>query len=376
MSNQMSEAELDAMLIDWGNAARTAAEHHPPATLAAAPRRPRRMGWQLTAGAVAVALAAVTAVGLPKLVDKGDHRPAVSTPATTRTASAPPGFQVVTFHGLSITVPQSWQVMVGGSCTLNNNIVQLPGGAPLCGMPPYLDLTIVEFFDNLPLSVISAARTTETTISGLPATRTEGIEGRRPALAYTVPALHASVLIKPARGKSGEDLAASLQVNEVDVHGCRAKVSPIATLPLPTGTAHHGPAGMLVPSAPVSAIVCRYNAGWLESGNLLTGSALHSFVDTLNSLPPGLSRANNPSLMHCGTQDLNDRLAADLEAYRIEMRYPQGPPMVLFARFGQCGELGISNGIRTAQRTDALVNLLLHTVSAAHGFPSRVVPVK
>lgn len=375
--NKVTDAELDAMLTEWGSAARSAVGHQAMPELAAAPRRRRHPGWQLAAGGLAVALAVATVVGLPKLLAGDDHRPAGPAAARkTSTATAPPGFQVVTYHGLSITVPQSWQVLLGGYCTLTTSIVQIPGGSPLCGTPAYLDLTLVEFSDNFPVSTISVTRTSQTTISGHPATRTEGSTGRRPVIAYTVPELHASVLIEPARGQTGEDLAASLQVNDVDVHGCRARVSPMPTLPIPAGSANPGPDGNLVPSSPASVIVCRYEAGWLESGKLLTGSTMDSFVKTLNSLPPGLSRATNPSLMHCGTQDLSDPLAVDIEAYRIEVRYPQGSPMVLFARLGQCGELGISNGVRTAQRTDALTYLLIRTVSASRGLPTRVVPVR
>jgi hypothetical protein len=64
----------------------------------------------------------------------------------------------------------------------------------------------------------------------------------------------------------------------------------------------------------------------------------------------------------------------DIDAYRIEVRYPDGPPVVLIARLAECGDLGISNGARTGQRTRELMLSLLRLAGAGAAVPDRVKP--
>jgi hypothetical protein len=291
--------------------------------------------------------------------------------------------QVVTFHGLSITVPASWPVD-HYSCGLTSSVVELPSFVTLaCLRGPSPQFTIVQFFEGTqPLPKDRVTRTTRTTISGLAATRVEADRAVGPsvtdraAFGYVVPELHASVLIRPARGETGEDLAASLRVDAVDVHGCSSMVRDVNELPRSATSDRTGMTQALIPGQPVSASVCRYQAGWLEMGNRLSGAALRAFTATLNGLPVGLSRARDLGLTKCRSQGSVGSLDDydDSQAYRIEVRYPDGPPVVLIARLGYCGDLGISNGARTGQRTDDMMMLLLRTVGTSNGLPAPVVP--
>ena len=99
----------------------------------------------------------------------------------------------------------------------------------------------------------------------------------------------------------------------------------------------------------------------------------------MNDLPRGLSRAVQRGTGTCrepgtlGSLD-DDEMHADIDAYRIEVRYPDGPPVVLVARLGECRDLGISNGARTGQRTNDLLMLLIHTAGAGTALPGAVRP--
>jgi hypothetical protein len=371
MNQGVSDAELDAMLTDWGKAACSVAEHQPVPNLTFDTRRlrrPRRLrpswpfGWQVAAGALAVALAAAIAVGLPRWVGE-DRGPAGSLGGVTSTASAGPGFQAVTFHGLSITVPASWSVN-GFSCTLTSSVVELPGSSPACGRRPYPEFTIVQFVEGTDLlPKDSVSRTIRTNISGLPATRVEADRAApditdRPAFGYVVAKLHVSVLIQPAQGETGQELAGSLRVDAVDMHGCRSRRSDMNQPPRSATSDRAGMAQALIPDQPVSAILCRYSHGWLEEGSVLSGAALRAFAAGLNRLPVGLSAEPDPA--DCGGAGgfgpVDD--PANSSAYRIEARYPDGSPVILIARFGSCGDLEIFNGARSGQLTDDLRILL------------------
>jgi hypothetical protein len=373
MNQGVSDAELDAMLTDWGKAARSVAEHQPAPDLTFDTRRlrrPRRLrpswpfGWQVAAGALAVALAATIVVGLPKLLGRLASDPLSG---VTSTASAEPGSKVVTFHGLSITVPASWSVN-GFSCTLTSSVVELPGSSPACGRRPYPEFTIVQFVDGTDLlPKDSVSRTIRTDISGLPATRVEADRAiptvtDRPAFGYVVAKLHVSVLIQPAQGETGQELAASLRVDAVDMHGCRSRRSDVNQPPRSATSDRAGMAQALIPDQPVSAILCRYSHGWLEEGSVLSGAALRAFAAGLNRLSVGLSAKPNPAdCSGAGGFGPVDE-PEDSPAYRIEARYPDGSPVILIARFGSCGDLEIFNGARSGQLTDDLLILLVRLV--------------
>jgi hypothetical protein len=369
MRTHMSDADLEAALTEWGRAARSAAGRQPMPDLTPRARSPRHFGWQLAAGVTAVAVAAALAVGLPKLLAKNNTDPLHG---ITSTASAPPGFQVITYHGLSITVPTSWLVSIGMACPApSRNLIVLPGTGPAC-LPT--EIAIVEFGGLQPMTNITSSR--QVSIDGVPAVRLEGDLGR-PAVAYVVASLKASVLIYPTASQPADDLAAGLRVNAVDVHGCRSRISnAIEFPPAPTKS---GAVDTLIPGQPESMRSCRYEDGWLEQGGTLSGAVLRSFVTTVNGLPPGLSRAGQFGLIQCpgGPSVANgEPPPGPGDLYRFEFHYPDGPSVLVTARVGWCGVLGISNGSRSGQLTDALLRLLSDTVGVADWPPVPITPAR
>lgn len=368
-NDDQSDAGIDARLSEWGRASRAAARPvGVPAELLAAPARTAGGKTLLRIGG-AIAMAAVvaaTVIGLPRYLHRGQTG-ATSIGGVTSTATARPGFKTVTFHGLSITVPSSWLINGGEPCKLNREIVRLPGARLACGYADTPSIAFVEFKEGSePLGLTGPIKVTKTKISGIAATRSDGRWAARAAFEYAVPKLWASVLIVPAQGQTGADLAGSLQVNAVDSHGCPSVASDVAELPRNKPPARDGAADTLVPGRPDVLRVCRYFAGRLEQGDTLTGPQAAGLTTVLAQLPAGLSRAvagtfwapmcNTPAE---GPNTVDGKDFSDAEAYRIEADYPTGKPVIVIARLELCGDLGASNGSRTGQRTDALARALM-----------------
>jgi hypothetical protein len=387
-----ADAEIDARLSEWGRASRAAAQPVAvPASLmaAAAPARRSTVVLRIGAGVAMAAIVVATVIGLPRYLHL-DRTAAPSIGGVTSTATARPGFQTVTFHGLSITVPSSWTVPNswlthgGEDCSLSREYVGLPGARLQCGSTDTPSIAFVEFIEgDDPLGLTGPIKITKTRISGIAATRTDGLWAARAAFGYTVPTLRASVLIVPAQGQTGADLAGSLQVNAFDSHGCPAAVADVAELPRNKPPAREGAADTLIPGRPTVLRVCRYVLGRIEQGTALTGPQATGLVTVLAHLPPGLNRADpdtfSPELCHTSAGDVNtiagNDVASDGEAYRIQADYPVGKPVVVVVRLGLCGDLGASNGSRTGQRTDALVKAVTDLVRNTGGI-SPLLPVR
>lgn len=338
------------------------------------------IGRRVLTGGVAATLLLATLVGVLHLRKHGADGGTPSLGGATATGSPVAGHRVITFHGLSITVPASWALTVGEYCKNTTNTVVLPGISAACGHIDQPTLSTIEFYEGtsgLPLTNTTA--TVHATISGVPATRVEGSYEPRAAFGYLLPSLQASVLIRPARGLSGDDLAATLRVVAVDGNGCRSAVADAATLPAVTPSAGELPA--LVPDGADSLVVCRYVAGRLEQGTLITGARVPTISSTLDAQPAGTSRAD-PATYSAGMCRASSSLgtvdgetAADSESYRVEARYPSGNPVVVIARLGVCGLLGASNGRHSVQCTQALYALLAATVGNSVGGSGNLIAV-
>lgn len=339
-----------------------------------------RLVLRVLAGLAAAALVLATLTAVSHFGRPAAPRSAPSLGGATATADPVPGHRVITFHGLSITVPATWVLTVGEYCKNTTNTVVLPGVSAACGHVDQPTLSTVEFYDGthgLALSDTTATR--PTTISGVPATRVEGRYEPRAAFGYLLPSLQASVLIRPARGASGEELAATLRVVAIDTNGCLSSVADTAALPEVRSSSPEP--RTLIPDGAESLVVCRYLAGRLEQGALLAGARARTMSDTLNAQPAGTSRADPASYStnlckatsSLGTVD--GEAAMDSESYRIEARYQAGKPVVVIARLGVCGRLGASNGRHSVQCTQSLYDLLAAIVGNGKGGQTNLIAV-
>src|SRR6185437_7732231 len=191
MKHLVEDSSFEQQLRSWGTQARADA---PPATMPVLPirSRSRRLG-PIGAGALLVAAAALVGTTLTALPGylRHDHR--VAAPPANSTASKSAGNQVLTFHGLSVTVPASWPVVVGSPCRMDTDLVILPGPTGDCsyqGLGP--PVTVAAFSDGLPLGLPATATTVPIMISGVPATRQDADYHGRPATGITVSSVQAA----------------------------------------------------------------------------------------------------------------------------------------------------------------------------------------
>lgn len=337
------------------------------------------LGALTIAGVVTVGLAACTGTATGTLPSPlGSSSPV--TPAA--------GITTVTFHGLSIAVPDSWRVEQGGICpgSLTSDYVFLPGAIAdvgcAAGTPEgtFAVVTFGDFSGNTLPSTFTDQSTTR--FDGMRALQADFDDQGGPSHVIDVPQLDATIEITPSHTYSLADIEQRIRLNSSDSHGCAAFDGGLASLKTFAGSGRAGERSNLVPPTPVKLTLCRYQAGWLEQGATLTGQASAKLVSILNSAPAGLSEAPtstyDPSLCKSDSSlgSVDSDQAQDSESYLITASYSSGRDATAMVRLGYCGDLGASNGTRTAQRSEALYDALAQLVGSEQAGPTDVVSSK
>jgi hypothetical protein len=303
------------------------------------------------------------------------------TPAHT---AVPPGYRQVTFHGLAIGVPTSWPVNATHCGQPVRDTVILPGAVPACGVARVPSATSVEFVDDQQVnlaSTLTQASSSGFALAGERATRLTGRLGRLFVIAVAVRVLSAQVIVTSPRLDLARSLAATLTITDSDSNGCPSRATNTSVLPKGSKPSRSGAADALIPPTPNRLTVCRYVAALLEQSGSLDARHRVAFIAALNGLPRGLSRANTdtylPELCRRPSTDpgtLTGPSATDGEAYVVTATYDTGPNVTVIARLNLCGDLGASNGTRTGQRTDALVNQLVGAAGNSEGWSGAIHP--
>lgn len=174
-------------------------------------------------------------------------------------------------------------------------------------------------------------------------------------------------------------LAATLTITDTDSSGCPTRATNTSVLPKGGKPSRAGAADALIPPTRNRITVCRYVATLLEQSSSLDARHRVAFIAALNGLPRGLSRANTdtclPELCRRPSTDpgsSNGPTATDGEAYVITATYDMGPTVTVIARLNLCGDLGASNGTRTGQRTDDLVDQLIGAAGNSQGWSGSI----
>jgi hypothetical protein len=378
----VDESELDERLRAWAAAQRASAPEVRVGSEPAAARRPPIAPMLAAAAAVLVVAGGITAVDLT-------HRHSSAPGAAQTSRSRPPnsgsavpaGDARVVFHGLAVDVPTAWvhgEIACGTPVT---NAVILPVIVASCLHPRPAGVTSVEFrAAGGYQQPITDGRTTSRSVDGYRATETAGTMGESlHAVRLVVPDLDASMTILSPSQAEADRLLATVQVVSVDSSGCPAQSDAVATLPTGQPPSRPGAAELLVPGQPTRIAVCRYMGGLVEQSAVLSDAAARVLVSVLDALPPGVSVADPttylPSL--CATAGAKSRTGGDemdREAYLVRADYPSGPSVTVVIRLGLCGDLGASNGTRTGQRADTLLQAMFDAAGNASGAPGKVEP--
>jgi hypothetical protein len=332
---------------------------------------------------VACVAVMVAAVGFARIIDR---HPAHTIPIPrsgvlpTIPLTARPGRNLITVHGLTISVPDSWPQMIGHPCIIRTDLVMLPASSTLDCVPGRLkNVSTVTFFEPQLGTSLVAGPSTAIRIDGIAATRTSFSDIVAKYVVIEVPSLRVSVQIGTPTAAEAEQLVATLQIASADVHGCPS-VTPSEYDLTALHRADRADADrLLLPAGASTMTLCRYQDGWLEQGATVPPSQLASFTASMNALPAGLSRASDDQEKAChsttnDSKNLNGQSAQDSAGYLVRAGYRSGPAVTVVVRLGRCGDLGASNGTRTAQRTSELITLVTTLVGDAQGYPLQVVP--
>jgi hypothetical protein len=348
---------LDEKLREWGAQQRASA----PGIAVPAERLIDRRRRPLIAVVGAAAAVAAIAVGISVVQNGGSgsgRGPAGGT------ASAPPGYRAVTFHGLTINVPSAWPLTATSCRQPTQDTVILPvATVALCGGGSNEKLTTVTFSEGSdpggPELEAQMTSTTTTTISGTRAKKMLGTTRQGSVvIRFEVPAVDASVTIASPARSGAEQLAASLRIVQRDSNGCLAKATDVSVIPTGRAPARPGAATSIVPDDPIHMTVCRYEAAQIEQSSSLDSAQRARLRSVLNALPPGLDDmgGSGPECRRSATDagSTTGADAGDSEAYRIQADYAAGPPVVVIVRLGQCHNIGASNGTATGKPTSEL----------------------
>ena len=298
---------------------------------------------------------------------QGKRGVAGSTGSTAEIAPSPaPGMQSVTFHGLTIEFPASWRLNTTRCATpIANTVVIGDGAVAACALAPAPRVTSAQLSTFRGRYHLTAGPKRSIMLGSTPAVRVNATAAGMPATEIVVPSLDVDLLIQSPRQASIDALVTTLTVTSTDIHGCLSR-SPQVELRMRATTA----GAVLIAGSPTSVTTCRYLSGFLEQSRQVTGAELNPLTSMINALPAGLSVAkpnqHSPTLCHTPLDD---------EEYVLRVHYPDGHITDLYARLGLCGNLGISDGTHSGQRTEALISLLL-TAGNANGWPSDVSPAK
>jgi hypothetical protein len=281
--------DLDARLREWADHTRALA---PPVAAPALSAHPVRRGRWAAAIAVAAAVIA-TAIALPLSLQPHTTSPF---PTLSGTATATPGTWPATFHGITLDIPDSWNVLGYEPCGVKQNSVLFPGPVSPCGSTTDAGVTTTQFMVGdsaltfLP-SDVSALRTSSVTIDGLPGTRGDGTTSNGVIVAISVPDLYASVQFIGPDMQAIQPILDSLKIVAVDDLGCPTTSQLVATVPTGKAAVRNDADTELLPASPTSIRVCRYIRGYLEQSAELTPAQITAARATLNALPPGLTES-------------------------------------------------------------------------------------
>jgi hypothetical protein len=306
---------------------------------------------------------------------------AVATPPRT---VAPPGYRQVDFHGLAIDVPSNWPLNARRCGQPVRDTVMLPGPVPACAGPRPASVTSVEFVEDQLAGLrgtLTGVKASTFSLDGERAIRLTGRRDRTFVVSVTVPAASAQVVITSPRRTLARSLAAALTITEVDSNGCPAHAANTSVVPTGTRPSRPGAADALLPATPSQITVCRYLATLIEQSTSLDAAQRASFVAALNDLPQGLSRTDTDTYLPelCRTPptsagSFSELDASDSEAYLVIAKYDTGPNVTVIARLNLCGDLGASNGTRTGQRIDSLVDQLISAAGNSQGWSGAIHP--
>jgi hypothetical protein len=255
-------------------------------------RRTRQWAVPALTSAAVIAITMATVVLSRGWAQHPAHAPAT---AVTPTVSAPPGMQIISYHGVEVTVPSSLPIStfrcgpfpkstvfldnaIGHSCPALTGKPGPPGltTIALSAVRTAANALAPQLIANTPVRI----GTSEASIGYR--TAAEGVEG-----VLVIPATQTVIDVVTPTKAATQAILGSTRVVEADSLGCRSKVD------LATALSPNRATSQLVSADPVSAVACEYQVGnnfanynqWLLRSTRLTPALARHAATLANTLP-------------------------------------------------------------------------------------------
>ena len=294
---------------------------------------------------VAVAASAVTVLGMALAVPLLGGSPAgVDRPSAA--AAPPPGLQSVSWHGLQVHVPDTWELDDAHCGFARSDTVLKPGVVAAC-LPPYVPgLTVVEYADGI--EEVPGARVVE--VSGFAGRRgtvplTEE-PGTRDVL--TIPDLAVTVSVRSPDAARAAEVLDTAAVIDVDDRGCVVDL-PATTPPEPTVP---GAEDRVLPGEPDTVVLCEYGDLRLEDSLVLSPDEVREVQRLLDAAPVGTSPSRVGVSVSAEVCPEYDRRPTVLQA-----TYADGQVLQVFTRMNSCTGPDPDNGLRRVLADDFAIEL-------------------
>lgn|GEM_PF-5396203 len=314
----------------------------------------RRATWLAVGGLTAVVLFGAGLLVPGGAADRGGRdRPDPGPPAAAAPSRPAGAWRLESSLGVQIEVPAHWAVNdYGCQMSAAASVVRGQGAARLCRTEEPSRKQVAIFDDHAPPAEVRLAER-QVTVDGVPGTRAGGRwpDGREAGWVW-LPSRRVSVVVRTLDRATAEHILDSIRLVDVDYAGCPSRQPPIPSAP------PGGRAGTLLPDRPAEISICYYlgDEVRLWSSTRLAGDSAAELAAAISAARPG----GNP----------------DLPGDKCARTSPEVPDLVLVAgrtriwvRFTSCTARGLTDGVRWAQISRPLVDLMMKPLHAGYGYP-------
>lgn len=324
----------------------------------------------------AAALATIAAIVVPLVLSgnsptTGPALPGLSAGPSSVVKTPPTIDQIVAFHGLEISAPPSWQINATRCGTpILDTVVRDEGGVPACLISPPPRVSSVKLQVLPPANTLMQHVHAVTNAHGVHLDRGEADNG---VTGVVVPDVRVLMFIDTISASQTEQIIDSIQLPDVDANGCAMR-HPVLDPPAKYQPAEKASlAAAVIPIGARGIAICHYLDNWLASSTTVTGDQLTRLVRAADDAPPGFARPQPGTYAPEICTQSSAQGGEQGSGFVLTAHYPERPDVTLWVHIGFCGNLGITNGVRSGRLTADLVEAVATPLHTGVGFPGDLV---
>lgn len=270
----------------------------------------------------------------------------------------PTGLKFVNFRGVEILVPDTMldRTAKDACDPIEEDAILLEDNdvMPACFVHQSPGITLVRISPvrGESLGQWESLLTREVTIDGLAARRGVGVpaygQGGPEYAILHVPSRQVFITVESPDPAARERILDSARIVAMDAAGCPSAIPAFQAAP----STRDGSDSRLVPGTPIRAVLCRYTDLYLHKA---VPPRPREFIETLNTLPSGLSRPNPkyPASVASRCPEHEQR------GFVLRYVYERGPGVDVFVSISACDTVWASNGAHTTKLSNALTRGLV-----------------